>query len=204
MRTTAWYGAAVASIALFVGTTSRAAAQTPPRGAAQPATTSAPTTSFAELSRQLTTGETVLVTDVTGHSVKGTVVRVSDNTLVLRRHRGDLQLAAPTVLRVARLKSSVWLGAAIGASAGFAFGAILVATDTSDCSGFGPCFNTAEIILPAGAVFGALGAGSGALVGAFFPRQRVVFARPAKGEPRAVVTPWLSRGGTGVLVQIRF
>jgi hypothetical protein len=84
----------------------------------------APATSFAALSKRLAIGETVVVTDLTGHTVKGKIEAVSDTTLVLRSDGRALQLATPTVQRVARLQSSVWLGAAVGAGAGFAFGVL--------------------------------------------------------------------------------
>jgi hypothetical protein len=51
-------------------------------------------------------------------------------------------------------------------------------------------------------VSGLIGLGVGAAVGAALRREHVVFERVATGRALAAITPLLSPGGAGLLVQV--
>jgi hypothetical protein len=159
-----------------------------------------PATSFTELQSRLHIGETVLVTDDAGQTVKGTVEQMSDVVLILRSQMHDRQLAAATVQRVARLVHPVREGALIGLVVGFAAGAIVASN--SGCTY--TCFSKPAGVLLIGGIFGAIGTGAGALVGASIHRQRVVFEKAVTGRSQAIIAPLLPRRGAGLLVKVNF
>ncbi len=167
---------------------------------AAPARAQAPATSFADLQSRLKVGETVLVTQGTGGIFKGKVERVTDASLLLRNRGRDLQLAAPTVLRVARPVHTLRNGTLIGLVAGFTAGAVWAGS--TECGIV--CFSSPAGVLAFGGLFGAIGMGGGAIVGASIHREHVVFERAATGRVQAAVAPFVSRGGTGLRVQLGF
>ena len=159
----------------------------------------APAASFADLQSRLKIGDTVLVTRDTGGIFKGKVEQVSDTTLVLRSRGQDLQLAAPEVLRVARPAHTLRNGILIGFAAGFTVGAVWAGSTKCDIV----CFSKPSGVLFFGGLFGAIGTGAGAIVGASIHREHVVFERAATGRVQAAVAPFLSRESAGLRVQLR-
>jgi hypothetical protein len=155
--------------------------------------------SFPELASLLETGETVSVANDAGKTVKGKVRQVSDTIVVLRSGRRDVPLAAPDVQRVARSRHRLREGALIGLAAGFTAGATWATSQPCDWT----CFSSTGGVLTFGGLFGAIGMGVGAAVGASFRREDVVYERKASGRAHAEITP-LPLGGTGLLVKIRW
>lgn len=158
--------------------------------AASTATAQPKTSSFAELHDFLSIGETVVVTNQTGKTVKGRVLEVSETVLVLRSGQSDLRLAAAEVRRIARRGHSMRNGAIIGLLAGFAAGASLAAAQPCDFT----CFSSAGGILAWGSLGGAIGTGAGLAVAATLRREDVVFEQAATGETVAI-TPSLPSPG---------
>ena len=157
----------------------------------------APATTFAELPNRLVIGETVFATYQTGRTVKGKVQQVSDTILLLRSGQDDLTLAASDVQRITRRGHTLRNGALIGLAAGFTTGAI--AAESLGCSNF---FCPARNSMAIGGVSGLIGLGVGAAVGAALRREHVVFERVTTGRALAAITPLLSPGGAGLLVQV--
>ena len=174
-------------IAIFIATVSMAAT----------AHAQAPATTFAELSNRLALGETVFVTNQAGRTVKGRVRQVSDTILLLRSGQDDLTLDASDVQRIARRGHTLRNGALFGLAGGFATG-VLVAEGLGCSNFFCPAKNSMAI----GGVFGLMGLGAGAAVGAALRRERVVFDRAATDPAPAAITPLLLPGGAGVLMHV--
>jgi hypothetical protein len=159
----------------------------------------APATSFDELARRLSIGETVFMTNRAGKTVKGQVQRVSDTILVLRSGSDDLTLTASDVQRISRRGHAIRNGALIGLASGFIIGGI-VAARADDCTY--TCFSSPAGVLAFGGLFGSIGMGIGAGMGASFRREQVVFAAIPAGSGQAPISSLLPPGGAGIRVQI--
>lgn len=134
------------------------------------------------------TGARLRVTTATSPAVVGTLASRDATTLTLATDGNDaprrLDLSAITRLEVSRGRKSHWLaGLLVGAAAGAAFGAYA-------CSGSGLDCSEGETA-PAIAYLGAIGAASGALVGALIrttrwettsPERLVVGVVPVRGR----------------------
>lgn len=132
--------------------------------------------SFKELSRLLSSGQPVSVTDASGLEVKGRFVTASDSSIALQTASGERVFAPDQVLQVRSLPDSLangtlW-GAAIGAGGGALAGLI---ADASRSQG--------SLLMP---VMTAVGAGLGALLGlandaASGPEPAVLYRRSTGG-----------------------
>lgn len=153
-----------------------------------------------ELQSRLKARDTVIVTDDTGETVTGEVEQISDTMLILRSWSHELQMAASNVVRVAVPVHTLRNGALIGAAAGFVGGAMAAFSSRCDVV----CFSKPAGVFLIGGIFGSIGMGAGALVGASIHRERVVFARAAPGRIQVMIAPFLSPDGTGLRIALRF
>ena len=170
-----------------------------------PARAQDPVTSFAELPTRLKAGDTILVTNDAGETIKGKVERVVETMLVLRSRQQTLQLTTADVQRIERPRVSLVKSALVGATVGFAAGAVIVSTDDCSNNGFAPCFRDPEGVMLVGGAVGLLGLGVGTAAGAVLRlRERVVFVRAPTGSSQATIAPILTRDGAGLRVQIGF
>lgn len=144
--------------------------------------------SFDDLPRVLRAGQTVVVTDTTGHRVKGKVDRLSPASITV----GGRTLADSSV-RELRLPDRLWNGMLTGAAIGTGLAAWDYLIDPSE-PGNGAIFTVAI----------GLGAAIGAGVDAVTARSgRLVYASRRKTAPVQVV-PVITRQRQGVRVRIRF
>jgi hypothetical protein len=128
---------------------------------------------FDAVARDVKAGETIVVTDVDGKVSRGSLKQASPTTLVIRVHDQERSLDSLDIVRISRPSHSMRNGALIGLAAGFAVGAVAAAT-----SGCGyVCFSRPGGVLVIGGFFGGIGMGVGALVGAPFRREHVIFER---------------------------
>ena len=164
-----------------------------------------PATSFAELPTRLGVGDTILVTNDAGETIKGKVERVVETMLVLRSRQQTLQLTAADVRRIERPRVSIGKSALVGATVAFAVGAVLASTDDCSRSSFGGCFRNPKGVIVLGGTFGLVGLGVGAVAGAVLSHQeRVVFVRASKRSSQATIAPILTREAAGLRIQIGF
>ena len=149
--------------------------------------------SFDALAGRLRVGQEIWVTDLAGREVRGRLVRLSSDTLVLETG-GQGRFGPPDVRRIrARDRDSLRNGALAGLATGGAMAAAwCIGANADDSSDVDARVECAEGI----AVYPALGALAGLLVDAVIPGKiRVVYqtaprsARPFTGT---VVSPWLS------------
>jgi len=164
-----------------------------------------PATSFAELPTRLGAGDTILVTNDAGETIKGKVERVVDTMLVLRSRQQTLQLTAADVQRIERPRVSIGKNALVGATVGFAAGAVLASTDDCSKPNFVGCFRNPKGVILVGGTFGLLGLGVGAVAGAVLSqREHVVFVRASRGSSQATIAPVLTREGAGLGSRLAF
>ncbi len=172
---------------------------------AAPARAQEPVTSFAELPTRLEAGDTILVTNDAGETIKGKVERVVEAMLVLRSRQQTLQLTAADVQRIERPRVSIAKSALVGATVGFAAGAVMASTDDCSNNSFAGCFRDPEGVMLVGGAFGLLGLGVGTAAGAVLHLwKRVVFVRAPRGSSQATIAPIFTREGAGLRVQIGF
>jgi hypothetical protein len=139
---------------------------------------------------------------VSGTRLVGTLLRMDEATLTLRRKGGKEVIEVPrraiTRMEVSRRPSKRGKGAGIGALIGLGAAVAIGVAEGEDCSG-GKwlCFDTPTMVLassiltiPAGTVLGLV----------FAPGESWVAATPER--LRLAVTP--ARGGVGVALSLRF
>jgi hypothetical protein len=147
------------------------------------------TTTFAQLPDHLNVGDTVTVEAADGAEVRGRVVRMAPDAIVVTGTSDERMVDASGVLRISACCDSLQNGALIGLGSGALFG-VLVAAGFSD--------NGADEDAIVGALlFGGIGAGLGVGLDALVSSDRLIYKVPTV-TPRARVGP---RGGAvGVTV----
>jgi hypothetical protein len=128
---------------------------------------------FDAVARDLKVGEPIVVTDVDGTVTHGSVKHASPTTLVIRVRDQERSIDSFRIVRMSRPSHSIRNGALIGLAAGFTVGAIAAAASKCDYV----CLSSPGGILVVGGSLGGIGMGVGALVGASFHREHVVFER---------------------------
>ena len=150
-----------------------------------------PAASFDDLRRLLKNGQTIVVTDTSGHRVKGTLRDVTTSPPSLAIAAPVPQTFAADAIAEIRTTDRVWNGALIGAGIGSALALWDYAIDPSE-PGNGPIFMFA---IGTGA---AIGAGIDAL-----RSGRVVYRAGARARTLAI-TPIATRRLRGVQLSVRF
>lgn len=154
---------------------------------AQTPATDAP---FESIGRRLKVGQVAEVVDTTGLTVRGKVLEISGSTLVLTGGSGSRTFTGEDVT-IIRRTGPIWDGAIKGAIIG-ALPVIIVAANCHGCN-----------LLPAGAFWGAVGAGIGVGIDALFGPRTVY--RSAAPSPRTVrLVPTLGRDRKGLSAAIAF
>jgi hypothetical protein len=141
--------------------------------------------SFHDLQASLHGGERLRVTDAAGIATTGRLLTLSDHSLRLLAPTGSpLDLSASSAHKIERVTSQARKGALVGLIGGAAAGMLGVAM-TPECEGFCVGPSKGEVLLPVAGLFGGIGAGLGALIGAAYPRHRLIYL--AQPEAAAVV-----------------
>ncbi len=141
------------------------------------------TTSFARLPDHLNVGDTVTVESADGAEVRGRVIRMVPDAIVVTGPSAERMVDASGVLRISACCDSLLNGTLIGFGSGILFGTA-VAVGLSDGS--------SDLDGNAGAlIFGGIGAGLGLGLDALARSDRLVYLAPTV-TPRARVGP---RGG---------
>ena len=154
-------------------------------------------------------GERVIVTRASTHdTIRGRVVLVGYEGLVLDDGPTRLVVPLADVQRVERRKERFWNGALIGYGLGFATGAVIVLANPCqrDPNAFidlcfdGPAFAAAL----GGLITGPMGFAIGGIADAIKRKPRVVFDRGARDRVAIAVGPALARRGAGLRVAVAF
>jgi hypothetical protein len=154
-------------------------------------------------------GERVIVTRASTHdTIRGRVVLVGYEGLVLDDGPTRLVVPLADVQRVERRKERFWNGALIGYGLGFATGAVIVLANPCqrdpnaviDLCFDGPTFAAAF----GGLITGPMGFAIGGIADAIKRKPRVVFDRRDSDRVAIAVGPALARRGGGVRVAVAF
>jgi hypothetical protein len=174
-----------------------------------PALTHAQSTDPTPASFAVDAGEKVIVT-VGGASqaIRGRVVRIGLEGLVLDEGRTRRAVPLADVQRVERQKDRFWDGALKGYGAGFAVGAVMVLANPCerdpnvfiDMCFDGPAFAVAV----GGLITGPAGFAIGGIADAIKRKPRAVFERVASDRVAIAVAPALARRGAGIRVAVAF
>ncbi len=157
--------------------------------------------SFAQLRSQVTVGDKVIVTDVMGREMEGTIAELSSSSLALIGGKTRTEFVEADVEKVSR-RDSRWNGTLWGLGAGGVVGALL---DRSLVKEYGrddisPGSSVSFVATAAG-----IGAGIGFGVDAMIKGRRVIYSRPrAATAGNATVLPMWHPGRKGIFVSLRF
>jgi len=135
--------------------------------------------SFRDLQGSLNGGDRLTITKRSGAVTEGRFVALSDQSLrVIAESARLVDLPELSVARIDHVRSRKGKGALIGLIGGAVVGVLAVAV-TPSCSGFG-CVGPSKEAAGAGvaALFGGIGAGIGAVVGAKRPHRRLIYLAP--------------------------
>ena len=152
-------------------------------------------TSFADLHTILREGETIFVTDTSGHRIKGEVAKVSPSLLMLLAP-GVRTFAATSVSEIHRtdsVKNGALIGLIIGAGVGIA-GIAAMCADGPDC---GPS-------LAFGAITTGIGAAGGAGIDALVGMGGRVLYRSPQGTGRVRFSPFSRKDMKGIAVSLSY
>jgi hypothetical protein len=147
---------------------------------------------FTQLQTTLKVDDTVSVTTAAGDNVKGKMLEITPERIVLKVKGAPQTLAASQILKVKRRKNGVLLGALIGAGSMVPV-SIAFASYAANEGG-----DSAAALLPI-----AIGLGIGTGIDALIPSQKTVYERNSKN--RVSLTPVIGRkGDVGVKVGFNF
>lgn len=143
------------------------------------------TTSFAQLPDHLNVGDTVTVDAAGGTQLRGRVVRMAPDAIVVRGPSVERMVDASGVLRISACCDGLQNGTLIGLGIGAVFGGLFAASFTDKGAG--------DDIVTGALIFGGIGAGLGVGLDALVRADRLVYRAPTV-TPRARVGP----GGAAV------
>jgi hypothetical protein len=139
--------------------------------------------SFHDLQTSLHGGERLTITDQAGVVTKGRLIALSDQSIRLMvQPAGPIDLSASSLAKIERVRSGARKGALVGLMAGAVTGALAVALTACDPSCVGP--SKEAVMLPAAAIFGGIGAGIGAIIGAARPGHQLIYLAPGSTADR--------------------
>lgn len=161
-----------------------------------------PATTPDQLSVLLRPGETVWVTDGSGHEVKGRLLTLAGDALQVEISGLPQSIEFATVQRVQhRHADSLLNGTLIGAAVGGGLVGLFWAAWCSDAE----CDDDDEYIGGSVAIYSAVGAGIGALCDVMIKGKRTVYEAPAgRAIPSVTVSPLVTREARGVSIGLRF
>ena len=146
---------------------------------------------FIQLQNALKTDDTLTITSDNGSKVKGRLIEITDDHILLRVKNGQQSIAAPQIVKVGKRKNGVLLGAIIGAGASIPF-ALALSTYSYNEGG-----SPSAAFIP---VMMGLGIGTG--IDALLPSTRTIYDR--NSQRRVTVSPVIDRDRMGGRITLKF
>lgn len=141
-------------------------------------------------------GDQIHVRSVEGSKLRGRMVSVDGESITVRRNGRETRVPATRVLSIER-HDSVWNGGAIGFTAGFGTGALMMST----CEPGFMCEHSPQAILMCGAMTGGFGFGVGVLFDAIVHGDHTIYRR---NDRRIAVAPVVTPRSKGMTVTLGF
>ena len=151
------------------------------------------TPTFDDLRAESHHGETVYVTDLSGATTKGRVLKISANSIALIVKNQTREWPASEVTWITQRRGSAGRGALIGLAVGAVIGPVLVALDSGGD----------DYVLFFAPFSAGLGGGIGAAIGAARRPERVLYA-VGRRSTTVLVAPRLAPGVVEWRAQIGF
>jgi hypothetical protein len=155
-----------------------------------------PVTSFDELRRQVTPGETIFVTDANGSTLKGSLVQISGPSLEVRvpHEEAPRRISKRDVNNVvAERRDPVWNGMLIGFATGAVPGVLMELAQSSKFDARGPVG------------LAAVGFLTGWLIDVVNKEKVTVFVHAPARQSRSVgVAPLLGKSAGGIQMSVKF
>jgi hypothetical protein len=146
---------------------------------------------FVQLQNTLKIDDTLTITSDNGTKVKGRLIEITPDHILLRVKDGQQSIAFPEIVKVGKRKNGVLLGAVIGAGAGVPFALALHSY----------AYN--EGVSGGGAVVPIImGFGIGMGIDALIPSTRTMYERLSR--PRITVSPVIDGDRMGGRVTFKF
>jgi hypothetical protein len=146
---------------------------------------------FARLQTILKANDALTVTTDDGTKVKGRMMEVSLDRIVLQVEGGPMNIAASRIVKVQRRKNGMLLGAIIGLGAGVPFA--VFASEYSNNEGGGSAVAAIPILI---------GLGIGAGIDAAVPSRPTVY--DGNSKKRVTIGPVLDRHRIGIGLALKF
>ena len=164
------------------------------------ASANAQSSTFEAAGRDLTLGQTIYVTDLTGRTTEAQFTNLSAESIDLLVDGRPVEMRRSEVSRIAeRRRDGLWNGLLIGAAAGIGTAVVanraLCGGNDSECS----AIVFAAIGMPAIAAGTTIGGVADALV-----KKRVVVYEAPPSDRRITVGPTVGADGAGMAVRVRF
>ena len=144
---------------------------------------------FVQLQNTLKVDDTLTVTSENRNKIKGRLIEITPDHILLRVKNGQQTIAAPQIMKVGKRKNGVLLGALIGAGAGISVGLALNASNV----GLDGAYTFVPVVM---------GLGIGIGIDALIPSTRTVYDR--KSQTRVTVSPVIDRDRLGARVTLKF
>jgi hypothetical protein len=139
--------------------------------------------SFHDLQTSLHGGERLTITDQAGLVTNGRLMALSDQSIRLMvQAAGPIDVSASSLAKIERVTSGARRGTLVGLIGGAVAGVLAVALTPCDSFCVGP--SKESVMLPAAAIFGGIGAGIGAVIGAAKPGHELIYLAPARTADR--------------------
>jgi hypothetical protein len=147
---------------------------------------------FVQLQNALKIDDKLTITSDNGNKVNGRLIEITDDQILLRVKNGQQSIAAPRIVKVAKRKNGVLLGAIIGAGASIPF-ALAISTYSYNEGGS----QASAFLIP---VMMGLGIGTG--IDALIPSTRTMYDR--NSQRRVTVSPVINRDRIGGRITLKF
>jgi hypothetical protein len=158
-----------------------------------------PAQSFDQLALLIVPGDKVTVTDASGREMKGRFLGIEGTRLRMSYEDGARVFEAAEVRRVDKRQSDSMLnGTLIGLGIGAAFAGVAWASICADDG----CDGGAGWIVASVALYGAAGAGVGALIDALVTKKHTLYR--AAGSTSVSLAPVITPKSQRVLLTVRF
>lgn len=154
--------------------------------------------SFEQLQFLVKSGDRISITAEAGEKVDGSIVSLTNTELVLASHGARRSFRSGEALRIRQrrgdsLSNGIWTGVGVG------IGLVALAAAADESGMLSP-----GLVVAAGAIYAAMGAGVGAGVDALIRSRQTILDTTVRAGASVTLRPAVGRGHLGATVGWRF